>query len=287
LPELRVILLVAGVVLIGGLFAWERRKGGTQKRSAETVAPPPAAVTTMEGAMPPMQSAAAPQLSIPVRATRELAQDLPVIQVSDGVDIDLSFAAPPPEPAVPVHVELTAEIEAIQYDGDGVGPTVERSADAVAWQAPAEEAVTSGDLVLDWPPEAERQIVALRVVPRAAERFAGRSVRQALVGEGFLHGPMDIFHLPREDGRVLLSAAGLTRPGIFRLDAMDTERFAGINVFAVLPGALPPEDTFDRLIEVARSLASRLNAELRDQRGEPLTTARVVAMRAQCAGSGP
>lgn len=172
-------------------------------------------------------------------------------------------------------------------DGDVIGPVTERAADDTPWDAPRNVVLSAADLVIDWPPEAERQIVALRVVPRGGERFAGRSLRQALVGEGFLHGPMDIFHLPGDDARVLLSAAGLTRPGVFQLDTMDTGRYAGLNVFAVLPGPLPADETFDRLIEAARALAARLNAELRDQRGEPLTTARVVALRAQLTGAGP
>lgn len=280
MPELRIILLAAGAALIIGLLVWERKKARSAVRPATPVLPPDAAAS-----LPPIQPAPIP--SAPVRVDREVSQELPVIQLSDAVDIDLTFAAQPQEPAVPVHITLSGEIEAVQFDGDGIGPAIERDADSVPWQAPAVTRLTSADLVLDWPVEAERQILALRIVPRGVDRFTGRSVRQALVGEGFLHGPMEIFHLPREDGRVLVSAAGLTRPGTFRLDAMDAERYAGINVFAVLPGALPAEDIFDRLIEVARGLAARLNAELRDQRGEPLTTARVVALRAQHAGAGP
>lgn len=284
MPELRIILLIAGAALVVGLLAWERRKGRSEARPATSATP---ATATPVAPSPPAPSTALPHAPAPVRATREVTQDLPVIQVSDAVDIDLSFATKPQEPAVPVHVALSADIEAVQFDADDVGPAVEHAAGPAPWEASAPARLTSADLVLDWPHEAERRIVALRVVPRGADRLAGRSVRQALVGEGFLHGPMEIFHLPREDGRVLVSAAGLTRPGIFRLDAMDTERYAGINVFAVLPGALPAEDLFDRLIEAARGLAARLNAELRDQGGEPLTTARVVALRAEYAGAGP
>ena len=273
MPELRIILLAAGAVLIVGLLAGERRKARAAARAVaaeampETEAPPRV----------PAESPAPPQVGShsPVRASREPPQDLPVIKVSDAAEIDLSFATRPVEPAVPVHIE------------DDVGPVIERDADDAQWQAPAIQQHSGASLVLDWPAESERQVVALRVMPRGADRFAGRSVRQALVGEGFLHGPMEIFHLPRDDGRVLLSAAGLMRPGVFRLDSMDTERFAGINVFAVLPGALPADETFDRLVEVGRLLSARLNAELRDQRGEPLTTARVVALRAQHAGAGP
>lgn len=274
MPELRIILLIAGAALIAALLAWERRRSRAATR-ATPVAPDTHATTAVTAAPPPLPDHLPP--AAPVRVVRDAPQDLPVIEVGDAIDIDLSFATKPQEPAVPVHMTLS--------DDEEVGPVVERAADA-----PWDDAIarlTGADLVLDWPPEAERQIVALRVVPRGAERFAGRSVRQALVGEGFLHGPMEIFHLPREDGHVLVSAAGLTRPGVFRLDAMDAERYAGINLFAVLPGALPAEELFDCLIEATRGVAARLNADLRDQRGEPLTTARVVALRAQYAGDGP
>ncbi|MGD9599349.1 MAG: cell division protein ZipA C-terminal FtsZ-binding domain-containing protein [Steroidobacteraceae bacterium] len=284
MPELRLILLALGVALIVGLYVRERRRGRAGRSTPDAATPVPAASPQV---LPP--SAIAPPAPVahpPVRPSHEVPQDLPVIEVDDSVDIDLSFAKRPPGPAVPVVTRLAEDLEAVQTDGDeGLGPVVERPAGPASWQAPAHAPIAGADLVLDWPPESERRILALRVLPRSGERFAGRSLRQALAGEGFMHGPMEIFHLPADDGRVLLSAASLMRPGVFHPGTMDTERFAGINVFAVLPGALPDEEIFDRLVEATRGLAARLNAELRDQHGEPLTTARVVALRAQYAGT--
>jgi FtsZ-interacting cell division protein ZipA len=294
MPELRVILLVVGVALIIGLWAWERRRSSTARA-------PGAGVDGQ--AQPQFQSQSPSQLRardndapvdarLPPRRTREAPTELPVIQIDGPDEIDTSFAsATRPEPAddlpAPVVQERPDDDEPEDAFDDDIGPVVESPAAVPAWSAPATAPLTGDDLVLDWPPEAQRRIVALRVVPRGADRLSGRSVRQALVGEGLLHGPMGIFHLPGEDGRVLLSAAGLTRPGTFQLGAMDTERYAGLSVFAVLPGALPADETFDRLIEVTRGLAARLNAELRDQRGDPLTTARVVALRAEIVDAAP
>ncbi len=283
MPELRLILLVLGVALIAGLVIRERRRSRSGRPASEiaTTAPP------TSSAIAPAASAPSPAAAhAPLRASHDVPQDLPVIEVSDAVDIDLSFARDPHEQAVPVVTALSADLEAVQIDGDeALGPVVERPAAPTPWPAASRAPVGGADLILDWPPESERRILALRVLPRGAERFAGRSLRQALAGEGFIHGPMEIFHWPADDGRVLLSAAGLTRPGVFHVATMDTERYAGINVFAVLPGALSDEEIFDRLIETTRGLAARLNAELRDQHGEPLTTARVVALRAQYAGT--
>ncbi|GMU68606.1 MAG: hypothetical protein AMXMBFR37_09390 [Steroidobacteraceae bacterium] len=319
MPELRVILLLAGLALIAGLWIRERRRAAASgEAGAAASRASPAVADPAPGAAP------APRLP-PARVVREAPADLPVIQIESPGELDVSFASAPPDDAAPAgeaFVSTPAPAAAppgrtiagaaparaplapppaapatptapitpatpADEDGDVIGPVTERAADASPWDAPRNVVLSGADLVVDWPPEAERQIVALRVVPRGGERFAGRSLRQALVGEGFLHGPMDIFHLPGDDARVLLSAAGLTRPGVFQLDTMDTGRYAGLNVFAVLPGPLPADETFDRLIEAARALAARLNAELRDQRGEPLTTARVVALRAQLTGAGP
>jgi cell division protein ZipA len=139
---------------------------------------------------------------------------------------------------------------------------------------------------LDLPAESERIIVALRVVARGGERFSGASLRQALLGEGFVHGEMEIFHRVMADGRTLLSAASLTKPGSFDLGTMDSTRFLGINLFAVLPGPLPGRDAVDKLLLAGHTLAQRLKGELLDSQGQPLTEARLAEMRLEAARGG-
>ena len=137
----------------------------------------------------------------------------------------------------------------------------------------------------EWPAERERRIVGLRIVGRNGERFTGASVRQALQGEGFVHGEMQIFHRTTGDGRVLISAASLTRPGNFDLATMDSMFYRGLNLFAVLPGPLPPRDTTDKLLLAAHTIAQRLRADLQDSRGEPLTESRAAEMRREASAS--
>jgi cell division protein ZipA len=139
-------------------------------------------------------------------------------------------------------------------------------------------------LTLTWPPEAQRRIVALRVIPKAEPRFTGRSVRQAFSGCGFWHGPMDIFHLPDEQGRVLLSAAALAQPGTFDPSIMDSQRFSGLNLFAVLPGPAPEREVFEELVHSARQLAERLDGQITDQHGEELTAGRIARLRQSLEG---
>jgi cell division protein ZipA len=165
-----------------------------------------------------------------------------------------------------------------------VQPAITPPAGSSMPSAPAAEPTVSAPRA-DWPAEQERRIVGLRIVARNGERFTGSSVRQALQGEGFMHGDMQIFHRSTGDGRVLLSAASLTRPGSFDLATMDSLLYRGLNLFAVLPGPLTGRETVDKLLLTGHTIAQRLRGELQDSRGELLNEARLAEMRREAAAS--
>ena len=81
------------------------------------------------------------------------------------------------------------------------------------------------------------------------------------------------------EGRVVVSAAALAQPGTFDPSIMDSQRFSGLNLFAVLPGPKPERETFDELVHAARQLAERLDGTLTDQHGEELTPQRIARLR--------
>jgi cell division protein ZipA len=162
-------------------------------------------------------------------------------------------------------------------------------------EAPVAVAVASAPIVaapavvepvVEWPPEESRRILALRILA-VGERFAGRALRQALAAEGFVHGRLSIFHKSGSDSRAVLSAASLTQPGSFELATMDTQRYGGLNLFAVLPGPLPPPQAFEALLASARNLNERLQGAVQDERGEVLTAARIAAIRQELGESAP
>lgn len=146
--------------------------------------------------------------------------------------------------------------------------------ETAALEPPAPEA-----LIVQWPPEQARRIVALRLVA-ASERFPGRAVRLALAAEGFQLGRFDIFHKPDEARRAVVSVASLTRPGTFDLGSMDSQRYPGLSLFVVLPGPRPGQHAFDELVDVAQNLCERLQGELQDERGAALTEESVRTLRA-------
>ena len=135
------------------------------------------------------------------------------------------------------------------------------------------------EVIVDWPPEESRRILALRLVAPHAERFAGRALRLALAAEGFLLGRFSIFHKPDVTNHALLSAASLNRPGSFDLETMDSQRYGGLSLFVVLPGPRTPQYAFEELLTAARNLNERMEGALQDERGNPLTALRVQAIR--------
>ena len=133
--------------------------------------------------------------------------------------------------------------------------------------------------VVEWPPESERHILSVRIASLSHERMSGRQVRLALGACGFEHGRFGIFRQPGADGRALLSAANLSKPGIFDLQNMDFQRFSGLSLFAVLPGPLPPAAALDHLLDTAQDLAERLRARLQDEQGLTLGATQLDALR--------
>jgi FtsZ-interacting cell division protein ZipA len=162
---------------------------------------------------------------------------------------------------------------------------------AAAPDAPTAPRFTPADVtpiaepIVEWPPDDQRRVVALRLAATPPDRFAGRALRLALASEGFVLGKFQIFHKPDESGRAVLSAANLSKPGTFDLGTMDSQRYAGLSLFTVLPGPRPPLKAFEDLLATARNLNERLNGALQDERGGPLTPTRITSLRDSLAGS--
>ena len=273
MPELRIILLVVGVLFVAGIagFEWWRSRGAR-----------PLAATQVrdDSADPPAPVKPLPEINV-VRDTRAAAADsLPVIELASASESGTRRA---------LGISISDDVAVDVAHDSGVSREAERRTRAEPYIGQDDEVsevrvfdeqpVRGPQLILAWPNENERRIVTLRVVPKSEPRFQGRALRQAFSGAGFWHGPLDIYHLPDHEGRVVLSAAALAQPGTFDPSIMDSQRFSGLNLFAVLPGPKPERETFDELVRAARQLAERLDGKMADQHGEELTSQRIARLR--------
>jgi len=281
MTELRLILLIAGVLFIAGIagFEWWRgRRGRALSASTREDLPAEMSSSASKGSLPDINV---------VRDARVAASDnLPVIELSStsasgtrralgiaisdevAVDVATGGAEPPATRNEP-------------YIGLGNQGQHDEISEVRVFD---EQPVHGPQLVLAWPKEAERRIVTMRMVPRREPSFGGRALRQAFASAGFWHGPLDIYHLPDSRGRVIVSAAALAQPGTFDPSIMDSQRFSGLNLFSVLPGVLSERDTFDELVRAARMLAERVDGSITDQHGEELTPQRISRLRQSLEG---
>jgi len=296
--DLRTALLLIGAVLVGGIILWEVLQRRRAKRAEQDFLKGPLGASREEsergGAADPLFRAETstreePTLTLPEISTRDRLTEPPLI------DLDVAMREPSTGQGLPlmhssVGATRLAEVETdaaasevVQAPPTSEPPAPAQSSPAQSSAAQPESAQSARELGQE--NEDRRVIVALRVVARSGERFTGASLRQALQGEGFVHGDMAIFHRVMVDGRILLSAASLTKPGNFDLAIMDSSLFLGINVFAVLPGPLPGRDTVDKLLLAGHTLAQRLKGELQDSSGQPLTETRLAEMRREAAAA--
>jgi FtsZ-interacting cell division protein ZipA len=256
MSELRWTLLILGAVFVAALAWWERHRprqaggAGAEPRAAPRELPAEASQPRRE-----------PSLTLPTLRARDplMSDDLPVLAAAGESP---AGAAPAAAPAL-ADGELTAAgvpLECLPRLPPAAAPQV------------------------DWPPDERRRVLALRLVAMQPERFAGRSLRQALVAEGFVLGRFAIFHKPDEEQRAVLSAASLSTPGTFDEDTMDSQHYGGLSLFAVLPGPKPPPEAFDELLLTARSLNERLQGALQDELGSPLTPVRIALLRERLSG---
>jgi cell division protein ZipA len=256
MPELRWTLLIIGVLFIVVLALWERRRPHQASRQAPHIGEEPRPVVT--------ESWAADSTA------REPALILPEIRTDAR------------SPAAPVHVDREPtspkELPVVEIPDEDVGQVVivEQPQPAPELPPPPTEIPKP---IVEWPPEDQRTIVSLRLVARPPERFRGHLLRQALAAEGFLYGDFEIFHKPDANNRAVLSASNLSKPGTFDLETMDTQRFIGLSLIAVLPGPRSPQKAFEDLLVTARMLNERLEGALQDHKGGPLTPMRIQALR--------
>jgi cell division protein ZipA len=301
MTELRWILLAAGLVLIAGIYAWGMRSRSRAGR-AEDAETRPAVFTGgasgFERAEPGVEaddpeSEEERRLSVPA-ASRRIEPSLTM----DDEDADASPREPGASidfeddvtagPGMGSRREPTVSMRTEPMGGGRVEPTLRPRATppavepeiAIAPARPAPAAAAPAAAPSEAKPQkAPQKIFALRVTATAPARFDGLALLEALRAESLAHGRYDIFHRLHTDGRPVFSVASLKEPGRFDLQTMPATQYPGVALFAVLPGPVSAGEAFDEMLFTARALATHLAGTIGDERGVPLTAARVATLR--------
>lgn len=250
MDELRWLLLIIGIALIAGVYAYGRYQEGRDG----------------EGLLTWLQGRFRGRRRSPVheqRADFDRALD----------ELDSVVAREGHEPEVePLSIEPEDREPSM---GPGAGRT-EDAAPAQRRDPPAEEPAE--------PPESmgEEKIVVLNVAAPEGEVFAGPAVFDALESVGLQLGEHDIYHraLDTRQGRVaLFSVANILEPGHFAVDDPEQFETPGIAFFLRLPGPFDGLAAFEQMHASARSVAESLGGRLLDSRRCNLTAQAVEHIR--------
>lgn len=302
MPELRWILLAAGVALILGLWWWETRKARARpaaepwprERNEPIVDEEPE--TSMAAAEEPVTHYA-PTIER-VRAPRRP----PVVEIPDDLEVDVSAyvgkdrrRAPEPEPPSEEYAaSLETTVAEHVIDVGAADPEdapddhqrspwvrthpIDRPEPSPPLEEPTPEPQPVDTLALQSEEASRQRIVALRLVASSG-RWGGRQLREALDAEGLKFGRYSVFHREREDGKALYYVASMVEPGSFDLDRMDQQTFPGVSLFGIVPGPLEAPAAFDLILTTGRHLAERLGGQLQDEQGSTLTAQRILNLR--------
>ena len=282
MSELRWILLGVGLALIAGIWLAgvraRRRSAATEPGRAVVFEPPP-----------PSEHLEAPRAES-FRVEPSLRSDEPRMEPSVDFDAPMDRAdAERPE------VELGEPLQSERPQGSvrreptlGQRLTTHYVTPQPSGPEPAGEPAPGPDSAFEPDDDDEsedaaaaraQRIVAVRITAPAPSRFEGSLLQDSLAAEGFEFGRYQIFHRLDPRGRPVISVASLREPGTFDPATMAGAAYAGVALFAVLPGPLPAQQAFEELLVTGRALAGRLGGNLQDERGGPLSVNRISLLR--------
>ncbi len=319
MQELRWILLGFGLLLIGGLWLWGRRRSAAAADEVAAVVRAADRYEAMTDGTPTMSAHADdddahhvddPTIEMPVRGFDERqvsGANPPVVTIDDlpdnVEDVVLIDAEVPAATAVmhaePPRVELrtapeelpTVTLEVPTLSSEDVVSERRRPKPNPPPVLPAPSPLPISDPLADAlverpkrttpaePPSRQQRIVAIRLIAATDKKIDGAELQAAFVAERLTFGRYSIFHRLLEGDRPVYSAASLLEPDSFEPETMASTRFPGISLFAVFPGPLPAPQAFDDLLATARRLADRLGGLLQDYAGSSLTGQRVLSLR--------
>ncbi|MCW8948171.1 MAG: cell division protein ZipA [Sedimenticola sp.] len=247
---LRLILFLAGVGLILGIYFWDRHKKVNAKVHAIRKAQLGEAIPNRTDVI---EKIAEKRLD-PSWQDEDYAMDSESIEVDDPnrfaaeLDDDLD--------------EELKQLDSIAHESEPDASAIDRQ---VAFSFTADDSLDEPEELLQ---EGLPGLILQINVVASNGHFSGEAIMRVARDVELKHGDMNIFHRYASDeanARVVFSMASLVEPGIFPLDQMDTFSTPGLVLFGQLPGPKDGLAAFSDMLFTAERLAALLDGELQDE----------------------
>lgn len=286
--SLRLILLVLGVLLVAGIYLWDRYKRsarGSERIHLARKLDEPAIdlpedndvgevrVRRSGGRREPYiepQPATAAQPPLPEAAPKPRPKSKPkpepISELTPGLALDpvesneqfIARPAPEPDP------EPTPE----RWDRANETPATQGALDFEAFNAHGDSDYLN--IAPELLAEVPRMIVQISIMSKAAP-FPDESIRRATAEVGMKYGEMNIYHRLTDAGQTLFSMASVVEPGTFPKKPAADFSTPGMTLFTQLPGARDGLAIYSDMLFTAERIAVLLGATLHDEAHNKLT----------------
>lgn len=261
--QLRIILLVLGLIFIGAVYWFGRpQKPGQGRRLSERVSERGGNEVRAE---PAFGSDAHDSLDKVIQA--ELARLERTLAGEEDETSSESGAARQTPRSAPRFAE---------------GAVSQGHAAEAADEDQEDDAPHEGSRVGARPTPEFDKVVSLIVAARAGTLLHGGDILVAAEKAGLVFGDMQIFHrMPegRPEAGPIFSVANVVKPGNFDLRQPDRTQTPGVTFFMTLPGPLPALDAWETMLPAAQRFAELLDAVVLDDERNALGRQRVQFLR--------
>jgi len=258
MDELRLSLIIIGVVIVGGVYVVGRLV--ERSRSVRVVTP----------RAEPVKPATPVVVNVPEHDFKMKTEDDEELQIQPRVSppradsLQVSSTRGRDEPA---RRAPTPAFAAIKTQSPFVVARVPKTAQPQLRPTPSE-------------PEL---IVSLTLMARDQQKFHGPELHKVLQAAGLELAEFDIYHFRDADAagdtRAVFSVANIVKPGTFDVKKLHDLTTPGLAFFMQIPGPMTASEAFDAMLEKAQFIALHLQGIVGDEQRTPLNPQRMRSLR--------
>ena len=274
---LRIVLFVAGLFFLGGIYLYETRRRRRESAQARRRVVPKVDPTLTQG--PPEEDLDEdseprfePHESPSDETRRGYEEGEAITELLDEDDEETSIDSfridDEPIPGIDDPVKAVDDSDAIEPVNAGRDAAMEQQ-DLFGFSAQEESPVDVPDLIIQINVRAKK------------DPFTGPAIVKAMHETGLTLSDMAIYQRIASNGsrKVLYNLASMVEPGVFPVKAMDDFATPGLTLFAQLPGPGDSLMIFSDMLYTAERLAAMLVADLQDDTHSALTKQTVEHLR--------
>lgn len=268
--DLRLFLLIIGIVVIAGIYFWGTSRARKQQRQ-QTI------------------------------QRRSASEDVAEFKISSRADTDIDYAAvlsglnqsisqSREAQTSTLSEPAKADANAPQEQLDSEQPDNEQASETSEDLFPGQNSATfpASDQLRQTSANSIQQIVTLHIIARGNKVFTGQSILDAVYQLDLQIGAMEIFHHygigEMKMEQALFSLANMIEPGNFDIKGIDKFVTPGLVMFMCLPSAVDGHVVFELMLNTAQRLADLLGAEVCDENRTLICEQKLESIRNTIAG---